>query len=138
MKHIHVSCAIIEKDGKILATQRSENMSLPLKWEFPGGKIKDDEQAEECLQRELLEELGIEVDIMRSLATITHQYPTFTVTLYPFICKIKDGSITLHEHKAFTWLPPERLHELDWADADIPLIQSLMIAKTGHTPISSG
>jgi len=126
MKHIHVTCAIIEKDGMVLTTQRSETMSLPLKWEFPGGKINDVEQPEECLKRELHEELGIAVAISRSLALTTHQYPTFIITLYPFVCKITAGDIKLHEHKAFTWLPPEKLHELDWAEADMPIIKSYL------------
>jgi 8-oxo-dGTP diphosphatase len=124
MKHIHVTCAIIEKDGNVLSTQRSEAMSLPLKWEFPGGKINDGEQAEDCLKRELHEELGIVVTISRTLDPVIHQYPTFIITLYPFVCRITAGEINLHEHKAFTWLPPEKLHELDWADADIPVINN--------------
>ncbi len=107
----------------MLSTQRSETMSLPLKWEFPGGKINDGERPEECLSRELREELGIAVVISRSLDPVTHQYPTFIITLYPFVCRITAGEIILHEHKAFTWLPPEKLHELDWAEADIPLIE---------------
>lgn len=122
MKSIHVACAIIEKDGKVLSTQRSEAMSLPLKWEFPGGKINGGERPEDCLSRELHEELGIAVIISGSLAPITHQYPTFIITLYSFVCRITAGDIKLHEHKAFKWLPPERLHELDWAAADYPLI----------------
>jgi len=98
-------------------------MSLPLKWEFPGGKIKHGESPEECLKRELLEELGVDIAIMRTLAHITHQYPTFIVTLYPFVCKIIKGEITLHEHADLIWLPPERLNELDWAEADFPLLE---------------
>ena len=123
MKHIHVTCAIIEKDGKVLSTQRSESMSLPLKWEFPGGKIHVGERPEDCLKRELHEELGIEVAVGRALSPTTHHYPTFIVTLYPFICSITSGDITLHEHKDLTWLAPEKLHELDWAEADMPLIE---------------
>lgn len=124
MKHIHVTCAIIEQDGKVLSTQRSEIMSLPLKWEFPGGKINDGERKEECLKRELLEELGVKVAISRSLDQSTHQYPDFIITLYPFVCKITAGEIKLHEHNALIWLVPEKLHELDWADADIPIINN--------------
>lgn len=123
MKHIRVTCAIIEKDGKVLSTKRSESMSLPLKWEFPGGKINDGEQPEECLRRELREELSLGVAVGRALTPATHQYPTFTITLYPFICKITSGDIKLHEHKAFTWLPPGKLHELDWAEADLPVLE---------------
>ncbi len=122
MKHIHVACAIIEYQGKVLAVQRSEGMSLPLKWEFPGGKIKDGESPEECLRRELLEELEMEVGICRPLSQATHRYPSFSVTLYPFVCAGSSDSITLHEHKAVTWLPPEQLCTIDWAEADFPVI----------------
>ena len=101
-------------------------MSLPLKWEFPGGKIDKGESPEECLKRELLEELGIQVSVDRVLSTSTHSYPTFTVTLHPFVCSIDSGDIVLHEHAAITWLPPEKLHTLDWADADIPVIESYL------------
>jgi len=131
MRHIHVSCAIIEKDGKVLSTQRSETMNMPLKWEFPGGKMNEGELPEECLIRELQEELGIEVAVNRALTPLTHQYPAFVVTLYPFICRITGGNFTLHEHKAYTWLPPEKLRELDWAEADLPLIEMLSEERAG-------
>ena len=126
MKHIFVACAIIERDGKVLSTQRSESMNLPLKWEFPGGKINDGELPEECLKRELHEELGVEVSVGQALKLVTHRYPTFIVTLYPFICKITAGDIELREHKAFTWILPEKLHELDWAQADAPVINEYL------------
>ena len=123
MKRIHVACAIIESGGKVLTAQRSEEMSMPLKWEFPGGKIKDGESPEECLKREVLEELGIQVTVGPPLAPATHRYPTFTVTLFPFICAIAEGEITVHEHAAIAWLPPSELHTLDWAEADWPVIK---------------
>ena len=125
MKHIHVACAIIELGGKVLCTQRSEAMSLPLKWEFPGGKIDEGESPEECLKRELVEELGIEISVGEPLSATTHTYPTFTVTLYPFICEIVSGTITLHEHNAMVWLPVEELHTLDWAEADWTVIREV-------------
>ncbi|MCF6154528.1 MAG: (deoxy)nucleoside triphosphate pyrophosphohydrolase [Candidatus Brocadia sp.] len=123
MKHIHVACAIIEKERKVLSAQRSRYMSLPLKWEFPGGKIKNGESLTECLRRELQEELGIEAAIGHPLPPVTHSYQTFSVTLHPFICTIIAGEITLHEHAAFAWLNPQELHTLDWAEADVPVIQ---------------
>jgi len=98
-------------------------MSLPLKWEFPGGKIRPGESPEECLRREVLEELGISVDIHRPLTPTTHDYPSFSVTLYPFLCTIRHGTITLHEHAASAWLEPDRLQDLDWAAADLPVIE---------------
>lgn len=124
MKSIHVACAIIEQNGLVLAAQRSEAMSLPLKWEFPGGKIDPGESPEECLKRELMEEMSVEIVLGQPLPPVTHQYPTFIVTLYPFTCTITSGEITLHEHAAITWLPPEQLHTLGWAEADWPVIES--------------
>ena len=126
MNHYHVACAIIEQGGKVLATQRSEAMSLPLKWEFPGGKIKDSEAPADCLVRECREELGVSVAIGASLSPTTHHYPSFTVTLYPFRCRIVAGEITLHEHAALSWLRPAELHTLDWAEADLPVIDEYL------------
>jgi 8-oxo-dGTP diphosphatase len=103
-------------------------MSLPLKWEFPGGKIDSGETAEECLKRELVEEMGVRVRVGEDLPASTHRYPTFTVTLYPFICFIEAGEIVLHEHSAVSWLPAGELHTLDWAEADLPVIASYLAA----------
>jgi 8-oxo-dGTP diphosphatase len=122
MKHVQVACAVIENDGKVLCAQRSAAMSLPLKWEFPGGKINPGESAEECLRREVLEELGISIGIHRPLTPTTHTYPSFIVTLYPFLCALRQGAITLHEHSAIAWVEPDRLLDLDWALADLPVI----------------
>ena len=126
MKHIHVACAIIENAGKALAAQRSSAMSLPLKWEFPGGKIDPGESAEECLRRELVEEMGVCVCVGKPMPLCTHHYPELAVTLYPFVCSIEYGEIILHEHSAVAWLAPEELYTLDWAEADLPVIGSYL------------
>lgn len=104
-------------------------MSLPLKWEFPGGKIDLGESPEECLKRELLEELGIHVCLEKSLPHSTYHYPNFAITLHPFVCTITSGEIVLHEHTAINWLPPEELHDLDWAEADVPVIELYLAAR---------
>lgn len=126
IKHIHVTCAIIEREVLVLAAQRSAIMSMPYKWEFPGGKIDPGESAAQCLRREILEELGIQIVVGESLPAKTHDYPTFTVTLYPFVSAIETGEMALHEHVAITWLPPDKLHTLDWAEADLPVIRSYL------------
>jgi 8-oxo-dGTP diphosphatase len=128
--HLRVTCAIVERDGRVLAARRSVSMSQPLKWEFPGGKIRDGESPEECLARELVEELGIRVRVGRALAPATHRYPAFAVTLYPFACAIESGEIVLHEHAEAVWLPPGELKSLDWADADVPVVDAYLTART--------
>ena len=131
-KHIHVACALIERDGLVLAALRSAVMSIPLKWEFPGGKLEAGESAEECLRRELVEEMGVTIAVGRPLSLHTHSYATFTVTLYPFVCSIAADTITLHEHAAMVWLPPEELHTLDWAEADWPVLEAYDRLIHGH------
>lgn len=121
-KHIHVTCAIIERDGLVLAAQRSESMSLPLKWEFPGGKIRQGESPKECLAREIGEELGVNVAIASPIKPSTHRYLAVTVTLYPFICCLKEEKPEPIEHAALQWLRPDELHTLDWAEADLPVL----------------
>lgn len=125
--HISVACAIIERGGLVLAAQRSETMSMPLKWEFPGGKIHEGESPEACLVRELLEELDIRVVVRYALKPVTWDYGSFSVALHPFVCEIAAGDITLHEHKAIKWLTSAELPSLDWAEADFPVISEYLL-----------
>jgi 8-oxo-dGTP diphosphatase len=127
--HIHVACAVIEHNGLILAAQRSETMSMPLKWELPGGKLESGETPEACLVREVREELAIGISLGRPLPVTTHSYETFTVTLYPFVCTPADGVMTLHEHRAIAWMEPEQMSALDWAEADLPIIAGYLATR---------
>ena len=136
--HIHVTCAIIERDGLVLAARRSAAMSMPLKWEFPGGKIHPGESPEECLRRELLEELGIHARVGQSLPTSSHSYPSFDITLHPFLCTIDSGEIVLHEHAAIAWLPSDELKTLDWAEADLPVIDAYLSMVGGVRELRRG
>ncbi len=126
MKKLEVSCAIIVRDGLLLAAQRSEEMSMPLKWEFPGGKLHHNESADDCLVREIKEELDITIAVRFSLSPSDWQYPNFAITLYPFVCDIVSGQIRLAEHKAIQWLSPELLLTVDWAAADIPVVHNYL------------
>ncbi|MEW6054929.1 MAG: (deoxy)nucleoside triphosphate pyrophosphohydrolase [Nitrospirota bacterium] len=125
-KHIQVTCAIIERNGLVLAAQRSAVMTLPLKWEFPGGKIRGGETPEECLRWEIREELGLEIAVFQQLPFSIHDYSKLTVTLHPFICSIIAGEVTLHEHADATWRRAKELVNLDWAAADVPVLDAYL------------
>ena len=122
-KIIDVTCALIVNDqNQLFAVQRSSKMSLPLKWELPGGKIEANETAEQCLIREIKEELNIEIKILKGLKSNIHDYPLVTINLIPFITKQISGEINLNEHINFMWLNSTQLLDLEWAEADIPIL----------------
>lgn len=123
---IDVTCAIIINDKKILVTQRSEKMSLPLKWEFPGGKVEKNETPEKCIIREIKEELNLEIEIENKLESKTFNYEGFSINLIPFIAKKLSGDVSLIEHKSFLWLEVGDLKNLDWAAADIPILEDFL------------
>lgn len=123
MTPIQVTCAIILHRDRILAVQRSELMSHPLKWEFPGGKIEANETEAACIVREIEEELGIIVEPTQRLTPVIHNYPNFTIELIPFVCRIISGSIELLEHKQYLWLSEAELYAVDWAEADCEILE---------------
>jgi len=124
---IDVSCAlIISHNGEVLVAQRSLNMHLPLKWEFPGGKVEPGESARECLIREIREELGVEIKIVKKMSPVVYDQGKQIIRLIPFQCVLVRGQVKLTEHAAFLWLEPSALSTLDWAEADIPVVQNFM------------
>lgn len=124
---IDVTCAIIVSNNKILCVQRSALMSMPLKWEFPGGKLEEGESEEECLLREIHEELGLGVQITNRLKENIHEYhENLRIRLIPFICEIISGELSLKEHSQSKWLEKPDLLLLDWADADISIVLDYM------------
>jgi 8-oxo-dGTP diphosphatase len=100
-------------------------MNLPLKWEFPGGKIEPNETEEECILREIKEELNIEISLVKRLSSSFFKYPTIAIELIPFLTKYEGGEITLKEHKNYKLLRKEELISLDWAEADITIVKEL-------------
>lgn len=125
-KIIIVTCAIILKDKKILVTQRSEKMKLPLKWEFPGGKVEENENEIQCVKREIKEEINIEIDVLKKLSNSIYDYGTFKINLIPFLANYISGDITLAEHKDFKLLKKSELLNLDWAEADLPIVEEFL------------
>ena len=126
---INVTCAIILFDNQILVTQRSEKMKLPLKWEFPGGKLEDNESEIDCIKREIKEELNIEIEILKCLSNNIYDYGTFRINLIPFISNYVSGEIVLSEHKEYKLLNKSELLNLDWAEADLPIVEEFLKLK---------
>ncbi len=121
---LKVTCAIIVKQNEILVTQRGGNTDHPFQWEFPGGKINQNETAADCITREINEELGIEIRILDLMIPVQHDYGFRKIELIPFICEIQSGSIKLTEHIDFKWISIENLEQIDLSDADRKLIQT--------------
>ena len=126
---------MIERDGRVLAAQRSAVGAQPLLWEFPGGKIEPGESEEAALRREIQEELGITITAETALAAAVHPYPAGTIRLHPWICLLTEGEPIPHEHAAIRWCRPDELRALHWAPADLPVLEDyLKTQASGDNP----
>lgn len=125
-KILNVTCAIVLKDNKVLVTQRNEKMKLPLKWEFPGGKVEENENEIQCIKREIKEEININIEVLQKLSNNVHDYGTFKINLIPFLANYISGEIVLAEHKNFKLLDKSELLNLDWAEADLPIVKEFL------------
>jgi 8-oxo-dGTP diphosphatase len=128
MKEVHVTAAVIVNDGKILCVQRGENKLnyISKKWEFPGGKVEMGEALEDTIKREIAEELHLHISVREFLIQVNHDYPDFKLKMDTFICEIIDGELNLTEHIDFKWLSKVEMTALDWAAADIPIVEKLL------------
>jgi 8-oxo-dGTP diphosphatase len=127
-KIIDVVCLVaIDRDNQVLATQRAKDKKLGLLWEFPGGKIDTGESAEDALRREIIEELGIELAALKRLPAVTHIYDFGTIQLIPFLSKVESRPLLgeLHAHAAARWIALNEWDQLQWAPADLPIIERL-------------
>lgn len=123
-KHYNVVAAVIEVDGQVLCMQRgvTRYSYTSHMWEFPGGKIEPGETPEQALHRELIEEMNLDVEVHELLATVTHDYPDFTITLAAYHCTATTAHFIMREHAASRWLPWSQLKSLPWCAADERLI----------------
>jgi 8-oxo-dGTP diphosphatase len=122
---IEVTCALIMDGQQVLVTQRSEQMPHPLKWEFPGGKLRSGESPEKCIVREIREELGIGISVRELLPSVKHSYEKEKIKLIPFICRWEEGEIHLAEHRFFRWVHLDDLDQLDRLEADVEIVSLL-------------
>ncbi len=128
MKKIEVVAGVIFWENLVLCVQRPKNKLhyISEKYEFPGGKIEENETKEGALERELLEELNLLIKDKTYFLTVVHEYPDFELTMHSFICRVDTKEITLHEHIDKKWLKINELTDLDWAAADIPIVHKLI------------
>lgn len=125
-----VVAALIEKDGKLLVCQRTRHQTMPLKWEFPGGKIEEREQPRDALRRELEEELGIHAKVGNELVRLQHQYPNGgMVELRFFVVREYEGEIENRIFRDIRWAEPGDLPAYDFLEADLTLVRDLADGK---------
>lgn len=125
-KNIYVVGAIIVDGDKVFCAQRGRDTSLPLLWEFPGGKIEHGESPQEALKREIQEEMQCNITVGDKVEHTVYEYDFGIVHLTTYFCEITEGSPVLTEHERFEWLHVSKLRTLEWAPADIPAINKVL------------
>ena len=126
MRFTEVACAVIVKDGMILATRRGKEMDHAGLWEFPGGKLHPGESYEDCVVREIREELNVRIKVTGHLHPSEFVYPHKTIKLIPFWAEIVDGDIKATEHDRIEWFSPSQLMRLAWPGADMPIVEQVI------------
>lgn len=130
MKQIPVSAAIIIRTNpatnkkEVFATQRGYGDYKDW-WEFPGGKIESGETPEECIEREIREELATEVHAEKVLGVVEYDYPAFHLTMHCILCTIVSGKLELLEHENACWLTKENLRTVNWLPADVLILDKV-------------
>lgn len=128
MNPISVVAAVIEVDGKILCVQRDKSKYdyISYKYEFPGGKVEPGELKQDALKREIQEELDYEITVEAPIGNFIYAYPDFSVHMHFYYCTADTTVFTLNEHRQAQWLERSNLLNLDWAAADLPIVEKLM------------
>ena len=120
--HIIVGAAVVSDGNKVLISQRRENQMLGGLWEFPGGKKENNESIKECIARELLEELGIIIEIQEKIITVNHAYSHFTMEMHTYWAKIKSGEPKAIDCKTFKWVKLDKIRSMPFPKADIKVL----------------
>ena len=124
MKTIEVVAAIIHQNNKILATQRGYG-DYKGWWEFPGGKMEEEETEEQAIVREIREELDVEIVVEKKVCTVEYDYPQFHLKMHCFWCSIAQGVLHLKEHQSAQWLAKEEWESVYWLPADVLVLAQL-------------
>lgn len=136
-----VAAAIITNGRRVLVAQRSRFARMPGAWEFPGGKIEPHETPEQCLVRELQEELGICVRVLERFAENTYTYDHGTFTVIAFLVSWVSGQIEARIHENITWIKIDELSQYNLLAADVPIataLASMTLSKQPYTTHAAG
>lgn len=126
-KTIKVVGAIIQNHEKeVLCALRSKDMSMPMMWEFPGGKIEEGESIGDAIVREIKEELDCSIEFISLFNDYTHEYEKVIVNLITVRCNLINGTPKISEHAKLLWLPVDYLETLNWAPADMTAVKQLI------------
>jgi len=127
-KKVEVVAAVIMHNQKVLCVQRSENKYayISKKFEFPGGKMEEGETKKQTIIREIKEELNMDIIPIKELKTVKHEYPDFNLKMHSFISECLSTEVFLSEHIDYKWLSVSELETLDWAAADLPIVEQLI------------
>lgn len=128
---LKVTAAVIEKDGKILIAKRRKGDLHGGRWEFPGGKLNFGESPEECLKRELKEELGIEAEIGDFICTSNFKYMLVPLELLVYKVRHISGEFQALDHDELKWVKPSELDKYDFVKADVTVVKKLMVGASG-------
>lgn len=130
-KKIHVVAAVVEHDGYYLCVRKGQTRYAYTSnvFEFPGGKVESGETEPEAIIRELQEEMNYAINVDKHIVTVSHDYPDFSITLSAYICHPANGrdSFSLKEHIEYKWLRKDELSSLNWAAADVGIVESITI-----------
>ena len=125
--YIEVTAAIIiDEEGKCLIAKRKQGSHLEGLWEFPGGKIEEGESKEDCLQREILEELGLTIKVKAPFMSVEHSYGEKNIRLHSFLCDSVSGDAALNDHDEIAWITASEFEEYEFAPADIPIVTKIL------------
>jgi len=129
---IEVAAAIVENGrGEVLIARRKAGKPQAGLWEFPGGKLEPGESAEDCLKRELAEEMSLIVEPIAWFAVNEHDYGSIRIRLTAWRAALVGGEVRLSDHDEYRWADKRRLDEYPWAPADVPFVERLM-AEAGE------
>ena len=126
MKYVTVTAAILKDKDKILIARRKKGKHLEFKWEFPGGKVEENETESEALTRELREEFSIDVLVKNFVAESFYAYDHISINLRAYLTEIVAGKIQLADHDEVKWVNLNELNSFNFAPADLPIVKKIL------------